>query len=171
MMNTSIRHRLGLLAKKLEFPKNTESLSNEIQVWRAISTKSTNLGGGGGLLDLGGGGEGRGEAIGGGATIVTWGSGRNTNIISRAFLRSEQDRWNIDIYRGFIEIFVLFWDCREPLIISDSPGFLLQGILFFYDGALCNYVLPSLKCDILLWQLLFRHFNFKFCQLIPQSPK
>ena len=33
--------------------------------------------------------------------------------VSRASLRSEKDRHNIDIYRGFIGKFSLFWDLRE----------------------------------------------------------
>ena len=31
-----------------------------------------------------------------------------SNVLIRAFLRSEEDRLNIDIYRGFIERFGLF---------------------------------------------------------------
>ena len=35
--------------------------------------------------------------------------------MSRDSLRSEKNRLNFDIYRGFIERFSLFWDCREAL--------------------------------------------------------
>ena len=39
-------------------------------------------------------------------------------MVSRTSLRSEKDRLNIDIYRGFIERFGLFWDRREALMVS-----------------------------------------------------
>ena len=42
--------------------------------------------------------------------------------ISRASLRSEKDNLNIDIYRGFIESFGLFWGYREPLGIGMLGG-------------------------------------------------
>ena len=40
----------------------------------------------------------------------------------RASLWSEKDHLNIDIYLGFIEIFGLFWDRREPLVMVNKDG-------------------------------------------------
>ena len=46
--------------------------------------------------------------------------------LDRASLQSEKDHLNIDIYRGFIERFGLFWDHREALVI-----FLLNMPVYF----------------------------------------
>ena len=49
-----------------------------------------------------------------------------------AFLRSEKARSNIDIYRGFIENFSLFWDRREFLGVRDTePGGMGDGGIRF----------------------------------------
>ena len=40
------------------------------------------------------------------------------NIMKRASLQSEKDLENIDIHRGIIELFTLFLDCKEALIMK-----------------------------------------------------
>ena len=47
----------------------------------------------------------------------------------RASLQSEKDRRNIDIYRGFIEKFSLFWDRREAKYHISDIKIILNALL------------------------------------------
>ena len=45
---------------------------------------------------------------------------KSNNHPNRASQRSEKDRLSIDVYRGFIEKFCLFWDRREALLPTNK---------------------------------------------------